>query len=286
MSLKRPWDQEGEEERSYLGEMLTHQYTFYGLLSSLATGAFMAIPYDLGVAALPLIGFLGATSLAALFVPGIPAFKRSIDKRRHQERRKTTRAHLVSELLSRVSKEHPHWEVYQRMNQRIASLRSLAASRKSAIGESDVERLDDATVDYLGLWLARMSMGERRGFLASQNLEGRIEANKKRLEAAAPGDRKALQKALEDLERLSRSSERIEAQVAAVDAQMLAMSDAFEEVYQGVMSNPASSDASTRLQQAVERMRIEDDLGSAIDEDLEGMFRRQGSAAQTAAKAR
>jgi hypothetical protein len=61
---------------------------------------------------------------------------------------------------------------------------------------------------------------------------------------------------------------------------MLAMSDALEEVYQGVMSNPASNDASRRLQQAVDRMRIEDDLGSALDEDLEGVFNPRAKRAQ------
>ena len=266
--------------------MLAHQYTLYGFLSSLALGSFLAIPYDLGVAALPLVGFMGLTSLAALFVPGAPAFRRSVDKRRHAARRDATREHLIGELTSRVNEQHPHWQVYRRMLQRVDSLRSLSKSRKSAFGEAEVERLDDATVDYLGLWLARMSMGERHAYLTSQNLDKRIDATQQRLSSAPSADRKALEKALEDLERLARSRQRIEAHAYSVDAAMLAMSDAFEEVYQGVMSNPTSGDASRRLQQAVERMRIEDDLGSAIDEDLEGLFRNRAAAAQHAAKAR
>jgi hypothetical protein len=266
--------------------MLAHQYTLYGFLGSLAMGSFLAIPYDLGVAALPLLGFLGATSLAALFVPGVPSFRRGVDKRRHDERRKATREHLVRELSSRVSEQHPHWQVYLRMVQRVASLRSLSQSRKSAFGEADVERLDDATVDYLGLWLTRMSMGERHGFLTSQNLEARITATEGRLAQSGAADRKVLEKALDDLRRLARSRARIEAHATSVDAAMLAMSDAFEEVYQGVMANPSSSDASRRLQDAVARMRIEDDLGSAIDEDLDGLFRTKQAASAQAAKAR
>ena len=62
-----------------------------------------------------------------------------------------------------------------------------------------------------------------------------------------------------------------------IDAALIAMPDAFDEVYQGVMQNPTSSDAVQRLQQAVERMRVEDELGAAVDEDLASLF-KQGKA--------
>ena len=71
------------------------------------------------------------------------------------------------------------------------------------------------------------------------------------------------------------------------DAALIAMPDAFDEVYQGVMQNPTSSDAVQRLQQAVERMRVEDELGAAVDEDLASLFKdSKGAAAQRQAGAR
>lgn len=282
MSLNKPWDEERGDEPSYMTEMLTHQYTLYGLLSSLAAGSLLAIPYDLGVAALPLLGFTAVTSLAALFVPGSSMFRRWVDRRRHEQRRAATKEYLTREITTRVGSAHPNWHTYTRMEQRVSSLRELAKQRSGNFYVTELERLDDATVDYLGLWLARLSMGERLAHLRKQDLGGRLAQTHAQLENAAPGERRTLQKACADLERLIASQSRLESHQTAVETAMLAMADAHEEVYQGVMANPASNDASTRLQQAVDRMRIEDDLGSAIEEDLEGMFRQSPSAANKA----
>lgn len=278
MSADKPsWEKPGEEP-SYLWEMLSHQYTLYGLLSSLAAGSLLAIPYDLGMAALPLVGFLGVTSLAALFVPGSSGFRYRVNRRRRAARRDAARDHLLSELLSRAGPEHPNFPVYQRMVEHAASLRTLARSQRSALGIEDVERLEDASVDYLGLWLARMAMAERHARLVGQDLEQKIETTQRRLAQASGEERRPLEKALDELGRLLRSQRRIEAHETAVDAALIAMPDAFDEVYQGVMQNPTSSDAVQRLQQAVERMRVEDELGAAVDEDLASLF--QGDTAR------
>jgi hypothetical protein len=281
-SLEKPG-----EEPSYLWEMITHQYTLYGFLSSLAAGSLLAIPYDLGVAALPLVGFLGATSLAALFVPGSSGFRYRVNRRRRAARRDAARDHLLTELAVRAGPEHPNFAIYQRMVDHAASLRALALSQRSAFGIEDVERLEDAAVDYLGLWLARLAMDERKARLSAQNLEQKIAATQQRVEQASGEERRPLQKALEELERLLRSRKRIEAHETAVDAALIAMPDAFDEVYQGVMQNPTSSDAVQRLQQAVERMRVEDELGAAVDEDLASLFKQdKGATAQRQAGAR
>ena len=283
MTDDRHLHEAGEGERSYLREMLTHQVTFNGLLASLAASSLLAIPYDWGVAALPLLGFASATSLAALFVPGTTWFRRKVDKRRRDARRAATRNHLFEELRAKVGEEHPQWEVYQRMVRRVVSLRALAKKRSSTFFETDIERIDDATVDYLGLWLARLSMEERAAFLARQDLERKVAETRERLSGAAAAERRALEKALADLLRLIDSQTRLSSHRTAVDAAMLAMSDALEEVYQGVMANPSSNEAAKRLEQAVDRMRIEDDLGDAIEDDLDGMLRRRGASARAVA---
>jgi hypothetical protein len=285
VSSEPQWEKP-DEEPSYLWEMLRHQNTLYGFLSSLAAGSVLAIPYHLGVAALPLLGFVGAASLAALFVPSSPTFRNRVNRRRHAERRDATRAHLLSELTARLGPEHPNFQVYARMVQRVSSLRTLVKSHKSALGFEDVERLEDAAVDYLGLWLARLSMAERRARLAGQNLEHKIEQTQARLTQASGAERRPLEKALEELDRLLRSQKRLEAHETSVDAALIAMPDAFDEVYQGVMQNPTSSESVERLKQAVDRMRIEDELSAAVDEDLEGMFRGRGESVNRQAAAK
>jgi hypothetical protein len=287
VSADKPSWEKPAEEPSYLWEMLSHQYTLYGFLSSLAAGSLLAIPYDLGVAALPLVGFLGATSLAALFVPGSSGFRYRVNQRRRAARRDAARSHLLGELSVRAAPDHPNFAVYRRMVEHASSLHTLARSQRSALGIEDVERLEDAAVDYLGLWLARMAMDERHARLTAERLEQKIEATQRRLGQASGEERRPLEKALDELERLLRSRKRIEAHETAVDAALIAMPDAFDEVYQGVMQNPTSSDAVQRLQQAVERMRVEDELGAAVDEDLASLFKEgKGAASRRQAGAR
>jgi hypothetical protein len=272
VSEEKPWEKPPEEP-SYLWEMLRHQYTLYGFLGSLATGSLLALPYDLGVAALPLVGFAGITALAALFVPSSATFRYRVNQRRKAERRAQSRDHLLHELSGRVETGHPNFGIYERMVEHTNTLRTVARRQRSSFGIDDVERLEDAAVDYLGLWLSRMSMAERRKRLVEQNLEHKIETTQRRLEKATGEEKKPLEKALEELERLLRSRRRIEAHETAVDAALIAMPDAFDEVYQGVMQNPTSSDAAQRLKQAVDRMRVEDELSAAVDADLESLFK-------------
>jgi len=280
-----PVSRGGEQETSYLGEFLRHQYTLYGLLGSLAMSTLLAIPYDLGVAALPLVGFAGATSMAALFVPSSAHFRNWVNRKNAAKRREAVRSHLIGELTSRQGGAHPNWNTYHRLVARVGSLRALSHDRKTALTATDVDKLDDATLDYLGLWLAGLSMGDRHHTLHDQNLEARLARVDEQLASAPAGDRGRLEKARSDLERLLRSRKRIESHATAVDANMLAMADAFEEVYQGIMSNPGSNDAGSQLQAAVDRIRIEEDLGNAIEDDIgELLPNRQAQRAQVRAR--
>ena len=283
MAADNAWKKPAEEP-SYLWEMLSHQLTLYGFLGSLAAGSLLAIPFDLGVAALPMLGFTAVTSLAALFIPGSVSFRHSVNRRRREARREQARHHLLAELHARVELGHPNFATYARMNEHIASLRTLAHNQRSALGVEDVERLEDAAVDYLGLWLARIAMAERSQRLSGENLESKIEHAQRRLSQASGEERRPLEKGLEELNRLRRSHKRLEAHETGIDAALIAMPDAFDEVYQGVMQNPTSSDAVERLKQAVDRMRIEDELSAAVEDDI-GELLRGSSATNNAAPA-
>ena len=56
---------------------------------------------------------------------------------------------------------------------------------------------------------------------------------------------------------------------------MLSMADTFEEVYQRVVANPASADVTEALDDAVERMRVEEALDFAVDTELEDLFKKR-----------
>ena len=65
---------------------------------------------------------------------------------------------------------------------------------------------------------------------------------------------------------------------------MLAMTDTLEEVYQRVITNPNSDDATQQLQDALERMKVEEKIDMAVDAELDTLLSKGRKAA--AAKAR
>jgi len=263
---------------SYLKEMLTDQRNVYAALSSVAAGTLLSIPFGLGAGLLPVLGYAAGTTIAALFVPGSDKFRRKVDRRRALEQREATRGHLIEEIEKRVGSEHALWGVYRRMLDRRDALRKVAGERESALQDEDVDRLDDATVDFLGLWLGRIAIQERNESFGERELTRRIEQIERQLEGIKDeADRRRLLKAKAELEALVRRRQEMRTRDAAAEAQMLSMADTFDEVYQRVMANPTSSEnVSVELQSAVERMNIEEELDYIIQEEVDTMLTTPG----------
>jgi hypothetical protein len=261
-------------DTSYLMEMLKDQKTLYALLGSAAFGVLLAFPFGLGVGLVPVLGFLAGTTLAALFVPGSKKFREKVDRRKRQELREKTRNHLISEIVGRVGPNHTFWNIYNRMCERRESLKKVSIDRASALTDEDVQRLDDATVDFLGLWLGRIAIQERHQAFNQKELERRIEQIEKQLaEHEEAADQRRLQKALTDLRELVKRREEMHTRDTEAEARMLAMSDTFDEVYQRIMANPTSKeDISMGVESALERMNIEEELDYVLEEEVNTML--------------
>jgi hypothetical protein len=57
----------------------------------------------------------------------------------------------------------------------------------------------------------------------------------------------------------------------AIDASLMSIPDAIEEVFQHAVSVPMASDASERLQEAVDRLSIEEELEEDIRVELQSL---------------
>jgi hypothetical protein len=264
------WEREqGEQPVSYVKELLMSQASLYGFLGALATGTLLAIPYGFKIAAIPVLCYLAALANAALFVPSSARFRHQVDQRKRAERRAEARAHLIEEIRGRV-RQDPLWELYEGLCQRVESLKRMARSRKGSLSGADLERLDDATVDFLGLWLGRLTMAERLETLNERALREKLRSLGAQIERIGdPANRKHLQQAKSDIERILARRERLVARQAAVEAAQLSLADTFEEVYQAVMTNATGGDIGRQLQEAVERLHIEEDLDLGVEADLE-----------------
>ncbi|MFT5585489.1 MAG: hypothetical protein ACI9VR_003081 [Cognaticolwellia sp.] len=262
------------EEVSYFKEMVTHRASIGSMLGALSIGALLSIPLGLGIGAIPILLAVAGQAIAALFVPSSPVFRRMVDDRKRKGRRDKARDHLKEQIEGRASENDPNWAAYHRMLERLDSLQKLAETRATGLDKRMVEQLDDATVDFLGLWLAWLTLRERWDSVDERTLKRRIRQIDQEIEKghAAAVESHHLNKAKRDLEGILNRRQSLWGRAASLEAAMLAMADTYEEVYQRVMANPTASDVKVQLQEAVERMRVEEQLDLAVDVELSSVL--------------
>lgn len=273
--MTRPrWRERDEAPVSYLKEMITHPTSIYGLLGAVIAGAVLSIPLGLGIGAVPLLGYAALEGVAALFIPSSPVFRAAVDRKRREERRRASEKHLLQEIAQREGNLPGPRQAWERMRDRLASLQNVAVQRE-ILGPTELETLDDATVDYLGLWLSRLVMRERRQSVDATELERRRAHLERQREAAPTGeDRRRADKAINDLTQVLDRHRGLRTRESSVEAAMISMADTFEEVYQRVMTQPTSGAASRDLHDAVERLRMEERLDEAVDVELDDLLNR------------
>ncbi len=271
-----------EKHGSYVKELLLHPVNTSLGMTALAAGALLSIPLGLGVGALPLLAFAAGDALAALFIPSSKAFRARVDEKWRRSRRAEVREYLEQQIRLRGEADLPRavrdeamrsWETYQRMLSRIASLEEVARRPDGRLGQKELEQLEDATVNYLALWLTKLLGHERQATVAEKDLEARLHRVELQLEeATGVTDRRTLEKARDDLTTLLQRRQTLRSKLASVDAATLSMADAFEEVFQQAVTRPNAPEAGAQLQQAVDRMRLEEGLDLAIEEELGELF--------------
>lgn len=262
------WQLDDPDHRpSYLRAMLGSPLNVNLGMGALALGGLLALPLGLTGFALPMLAFAAGEAIAAMFIPSSPTFRHKVDRRFRESRREQAIAYLSEEINKRRPDNDARWRVYERLRERIHSLRQMARHRRSVVNERDLERLEDARLDFLGLWLAELSMQERQGSVNEAAVAARIEELDRRL-AGEPADRRSLEKARGDLEELLLRHQRLASRKVAVEAALLALPDAVEEIYHAMVTLPASGEGGAKLQEAIERLRLEQELESTFDAEL------------------
>jgi hypothetical protein len=263
-----PQTANGEADRpSYFKEMLFSSANINFTLGTLAVSTLLGIPFGLPGFALPLVAFVASESIAALFVPSSPKFRAWVDRRHRRERREAVARQLIEELRRRAGDRHSSWDVYARLLDRAVSLRRTLSTRGSTvISEREAERFDDAAIDYLSLWLAHLGIEARLEALTDADLQSRLADIDRRL-ARDEGNR-SLTKARDDIVELIDRRRRLISRRAAVEAAMISLPDAVEEIAHAALTSTGANDASRRLMEAVDRLRIEEDLEASVEDEL------------------
>lgn len=279
-----------EAKPSYVREVLTSQTNLYAFLGSLAVGALLSIPFGFAVGAVPLIAFAAGDILAALHIPSLPTFREKVDRRWRANVRQTSREQLMTEIQKRSGKRplpEPTLRTYQRMYERVQSLYQRADSGHGRLAWRDVEQLDEVTLEYLAMWLALLVMNDRAESVNLREVEQQVAALDRELATPRPGtDLRQLQKARIDYLAIIERHHRMLSRRRAIEAAMLSMPDQLDEIYQTIMTLPVSEDVGTRLEEAIGKLRLQEDIEADLANDLAEALPGVAMPTSTAAAAR
>lgn len=271
---------------SYLGAMLSSQENLYAILGVGAVAAVAAIPFGLVGLAIPLLALGVGETLAALVVPDLVTFRAKVDEKFRREQRAKYREHILREISSRIpiamseyrlettrARSLPAADVrrangYNNMIERIRSLSSVASDRRTQLGSRELERLHEAAIDYLSLWLARLVIDTREQNVSTDDINREIKQLDTRLRNASPAEARQLQQARRDYVEMLSRRENMAGKGLAIDAAMLAMPDKIEEIYQMVLGAPFSSGLGDKIEDSLSRLRLEEALEQELSVDL------------------
>lgn len=257
---------------SYLGAFLKHPTNRMALLASGVAAIFASIPF--GWTGLALVGVvaLGTEVLAALAIPGLPSFRAWVDREQHHQARAQRRSQLVSELSSYGDSNA--LATYQHMFNRVQALYQTAGDSRTTLTRQDVEKLEDLTVDYLGLCVVNLSLKSRKDHANEDVVIKRIANIQAQLKnPTLPEDEmRQLRSALAEYTEVMNRSRRLAVRRSTLEATLMSMPDKMEEVYQLVITSPYSSEMGSKLEESLARLRIAEEVAAEFEDPASYAF--------------
>lgn len=262
-----------EAKPPYLREWLTSQGNIYAFLASAAAAALLSIPYGFGIGALPLIAFAAGEIIASMFIPASITFRDKIDRKYKQQARAAARNHLLDEIQRRAQGGRQYdrtLTIFAQMQQRIDSLYRLAGDHGSQFSLRDIDKLDEASMDYLYAKLALLVIEDRAASIDLRQIDERVSAIDRELAAPPVGaDTQQLRKARADYQALAARHRRMLSRKTALEAAVLSMPDQLEEIYQMIVAAPRSHELGGKLAEAVGNLRLREEIEGEVANDLE-----------------
>ncbi len=236
------------------------------LLAATCAAIFASIPY--GWEGLALVGVvaLGTEVLAALAIPEFPSFKAWVDREHRRQSRVQRQSRLLDELASLG--DSSALANYRHMVSRVQALYMTASDTRTTLTSEDVEKLEDLTVDYLGLSVVNASLRQRKDRAGEEMVLSRIAGIQTQLQKPGLPDeeQRQLRSALAEYTEVMNRSRRLAVRRSALEATLISMPDKMEEVYQLVITSPYSTDMGSKLEESLSRLRIAEEVAAEFDE--------------------
>ena len=156
------WRQPDEESKpSYAKRILLSNASLFGFVASTIASAGLAIPFDLPVAAIPVVAVGITIAAAAALLPLRRSYREKLDGEHRDLVREHERVRLKKRIHKRSGYSFDAWPIYQQLCDQVADLKKNAISTTSLITKEDAETLDDASIRFLQLWVAHIALDER-----------------------------------------------------------------------------------------------------------------------------
>jgi len=267
-----------KKETSYLGAMLTSQTNVHAVLATGALAVLASFPFGLVGAALPLLALAVGEVLASLVVPDLPSFRARVDQAARQSHRDEVRSTLLGVLAQRIPvtvgefglhhdrirplepADAQRVTAFNRMLEQIETLANVAKDRDSSLGPPEIERLHEATLDFLSLWIARLIIEEREGSSDMDDIRDRLAQIEQSLPDADRSTSNQLRRAQAEYQGVLDRRNALIGKTVAIDAALTAMPDKVEEIYQMVVAAPYSKGIGDRLEDSLSRLQLADEL--------------------------
>jgi hypothetical protein len=279
---------------SYLRAWLTSQSNVMTLLGGGLAAAVASIPAG-GAGALGALVVLGAVqTLLALVIPDLPSFRSKVERQTRRASIDQRRAQLQHEIFSlhggmeRVM-GMAMWQKYQAIVERSSVLYRIAGEAQSQLSYDDAERVDKASVDYLAMWLAQVTIQERLRSGEEATLDRRLREAERSLGEVEENDPRYrhLKMARDDYLAIKQRHDKLVARRMSIEAALVSLPDQVEEIYQMVVASPYSSVLGSKLGESLSRLQLEEDIELDLSQnDLDSDYFKTGAAGAQARAAR
>jgi len=250
---------------SYLGAFLKHPNNRVTMLGAAVAAIFASIPY--GWTGMALVGVLalGSEILAALVIPGLSSFRASVDRQEWAASRAQRRIDLLGEISGYG--DNAALATYQHMVSRVQALYQTAGDSRTTLTREDVNKLEDLTVDYLGLCAVNLSLKQRKDRGNDEVVSKRITSIQSQLQnPSLPEDEaRQLRNALAEYTEVMNRARRLAVRRSTLEATLMAMPDKMEEVYQLVITSPYASDMGGKLEESLSRLRLAEEVAAEFE---------------------
>lgn len=255
-----------EENINYWKEFVTSQSALMGFVGSIGVGALLSVALTPGFALIPPLLFLSGGAVASMFIPTSVLYQEHIRSQKRKEKYERIENELIAVLKEKSPNAEDKWMQYWKLKEQWETMKKWS-KQGGSLAEYEIASFESSILNYLQMWCSLESMKASSAAIDLYALERKIESIDDEISKASDviSQKQLLQAQLEYKKIVARHQD-LKTRTIAMEAKMVSLVHGFEEIYQRLISGQLSS--STDIQDALKRLRIEEELDMAVDLEL------------------